>query len=689
MPNSTPAAGAIVLHVADSGRDAWSGRHEAPTPDGRDGPLRTFTGARDAVRRLRGTRAEVGPVTVRVQAGLHLLDESFTLESCDSGRPGAPVVYEAAAGAEVILAGATRLAASAFEPVSDPALLARLDPAARGQVRQIDLRSQGVRDLGEFPDHFQGFPAVPELFVNHRRMTLARWPTEGWCTIAQFIDPGSWLAPPGCPTTGQGGTFTCDDDRPARWNVDAGVWLHGYWTFDWFDEVIRVRAIDAANRQITLAAPARFGVKPRNPAPRRWCAINVLEELDSPGEYHIDRGTGLLCLWPDEPLHDACILLSTLRSPVVAMREVAHVIFRGFTLEASQSHGLEATGGRALSIEHCTVRGTGELGIRIEGGAEHRVTDCHIYDTGTGGLRLSGGDRRTLTPAGHVAINNHIHHFSVHRQTSAYGLWLAGVGNRAAHHDIHDAPHQAVAIVGNDHLFELSRVHHVCLSTDDCGALYKGRNPSCRGNVIRFNHWHDIGSPRGHGNGAIYFDDGDGGDLVMGNLFVRCCEPGRARWGAVYSHGGHGVRAQNNVFIGCKRALGSGPWSEERWAKCLTGADGHEWPRRLREEVDITAPPYTTRYPELIGFLDLPPTQARVSRAMGNLIFRCDDVCSGNWIVDEHENWITSDDPGFVDAANGDYRLRADAEVFRRQPGFVALPLERMGLLGPAAKAGT
>ena len=44
------------------------------------------------------------------------------------------------------------------------------------------------------------------------------------------------------------------------------------------------------------------------------------------------------------------------------------------------------------------------------------------------------------------------------------------------------------------------------------GAYYTGRNPSCRGNVLRYNYFADVGSDRGHGNSAIYFDDGDGGN---------------------------------------------------------------------------------------------------------------------------------------------------------------------------------
>ena len=40
------------------------------------------------------------------------------------------------------------------------------------------------------------------------------------------------------------------------------------------------------------------------------------------------------------------------------------------------------------------------------------VTGCDITDTGSGGVALEGGDRKTLTPAGLYAENNHIYHYS-------------------------------------------------------------------------------------------------------------------------------------------------------------------------------------------------------------------------------------------------------------------------------------
>ncbi len=48
-------------------------------------------------------------------------------------------------------------------------------------------------------------------------------------------------------------------------------------------------------------------------------------------------------------------------------------------------------------------------------------------------LILGGGDRKTLTPGGNVADNNHIHHYGRWNRMYRNGIAIDGVGNRAAH----------------------------------------------------------------------------------------------------------------------------------------------------------------------------------------------------------------------------------------------------------------
>lgn len=659
-----------TLYVSPAGSDGWTGRLAEPDAAGTDGPFATLGHARDAIRLLRGG------VEVQVRQGTY---GQLRLGPEDSGTPDAPVTYRAYPGEEVRLSGGVAVPEYACRLVRDPDQLGRLDPAARGHVIAVDLRPLGIESPPELPDTYRGSPVVPELFCRDQRMTPARWPNEGWATIANIVDSGS--RPRDGDMSGRPGIFQYSGDRPSQWDVAAGVWLQGYWCYDWYDEFIRVASIDPATRTITFAKPHLYSVMQGNPSPRRYRAINALRELDQPGEYYIDRAAMRLFFWPPEGKGPLRLVVSTLAEPVVSIEGASHVRVRGFTVETTLGDGIAVRGGTDCRIEACDVRNTREVGIRVEDGTKHRVEACDIHHTGTGGLMMSGGDRKTLTPAGHEAINNRIFRFSELQLTYAYGLVLGGVGNRAAHNAIYDAPHEAVTLSGNDHVFELNVIHDVCTETDDSGALHKGRDPSCRGNRIRSNYWYNVGSTMGHGTAAVYFDDGDGGDIVEGNVFLRCGDPGRGSFGTVFSHGGHQNLADGNLFIECKRALGSAPWDDARWLDALNGGQDCFWLDKLRVAVDITKPPYTTRYPELVGFLTPDPAVPRVNVARNNVLVRCGEVSSGNWQVDPAQNLIVDHDPGFADAAAGDYSLDPTSEVFSRLPGFRPIPFRRMGLV--------
>lgn len=640
---------AATFHVATNGDDR---------NDGSVGqPFATLERARDAVRTNSGSR-------VMLHRGTYVLQTTVDFGEKDSG------IWQAAPNEEVRISGGPVLSANEFSPVSDQKILTRLPEIARAKVMQFKL--PGVAP-SEYPTKFRGAPESPELFFNDHRMTVARWPNKGWATISKLLERGA--VPRDGDTSGKLPSFEFSDAEPLRWDICAGVWLQGYWAYDWYDETIRIASLDREHHRITLAAPALYGVQQGNPAPRRFRAINVLEELDEPGEFYIDRLTRTLYFWPPAPIDKSRVVLSTLKGPLIRIKDAANLRFRGVIFEATLGNGIEITGGHDVAIEGCTVRNTREQAIVIHGGRHHRVDSCDIYDTGTGGIVLDGGDRKTLTPASHEAVNNHIHDFSRHQLTAAYAISLGGVGNLVAHNLIHDAPHQAIFIGGNDHVIEYNVLRDVVSGSNDAGAIYKGRNPSCRGNVIRYNFLANIGSRLGDMTCGVYFDDGDGGDTVFGNVFLHC---GGARMGAIFSHGGHGIHADNNVFIDCPRALGSTPWGDALWASAIHGGADCQFPEKLLHEVDITKPPYTTRYPELVGFMDPKPGVPRVSHAVDNVIVRCPAVASGNWQVTK--DFRGDSDAIFVNAAGGDYSIKADSDVFKKLPDFKPIPFEQIGL---------
>ena len=665
-----------TYYVSPQGNDTWTGVLASPNAARTEGPFATLTAARDAVRKLKADKGlPPGGVTVLVRGGVYDLTASFALTAEDSGTPAKPITYRAAPGESVRLTGGRAIPADSFKPLADQAILSRLREDVRDKVVAVDLKALGVTDLGTFPRRYRGAPTAPELFFNDQRMSLARWPNTGWAAVEKIIDSGS--IPRNDDKEARGGIFQYKEDAPSRWLVDKGVWLQGYWCFDWFDETIQVKAIDPATKQITLAEPTVYGVKQGNPSPRRYKALNVLEELNLPGEYYIDREQGKLYFYPPAALKGARIAVSTLAAPLVSLTDVSNVTVRGFIIENGLDRGVAITGGSDDRLQACDIRNVRTLGVDIQGGTNHHLEACDIHHTGTGGVAMSGGDRKTLTPCQHEAVNCHVWRYSEHQLTYANAFLVNGVGTRIANCLIHDAPHQAIGVGGNDHIFEYNTLCNICTETDDCGAYYKGRNPSNRGNIVRNNFFYNIGSPMGHGNAAVYFDDGDGGDFVTGNVFFRCGEPGRGSFGTVFSHGGFDLLADNNVFIECKRPLGSAPWPYKRYMDFLADP---MYRKLLVDDVDITSETYTKRYPELVGFLTMPETRVRVSQAVGNVLVMCGSVSSGNWQVPADQNVITDKDPGFVNAAAGNFALRPDSLVFKQLPNFKPIPFAQIGL---------
>ena len=668
----------LTLYVSPSGSDKNPGSIKLP--------FATIARARDAVREARKNSALSNGVEVVIADGCYSLSEQLKFDAQDSGFVGGPVVYRAEDGAQVSINGSTRIPFSAFKAVKDPAVLKRLDSAAQSQVLSVDLSALGFRKISR-PGVVLRLPFnVPEIFVDNERMTLARWPNEGWATIKKIVFKGtqnntgsvSDSADPKKKRSKEkkGGIFTYEGDRPARWNLEHGIWLHGFWCFDWYDDAIQVAEINAAKKEITLKAPHQYGVRQGNPSPRRWRAVNLLEELDSPGEYYIDPSENTLFFWPKNKLSaDSCIALTSLNSSMVAMKSVSNFIWKDITFEEGYAAGCYVVDCENVRVEACTFRNFRKQAAMVSGGKNNTFSYCHIHDTGAGGLSINGGDRKTLVPGNHRVENCHIHDFSIHKLTYSSGIHLSGVGNIAAHNLLEGAPHMAVGISGNNHIFEYNIVRNVCVSSDDAAAYYKGRNPSCRGNIIRYNLWKNIGSPRGHGNAAIYFDDGDGGDTVYGNIFYRCGDPGKGSFGTVFSHGGHDLVAENNIFIDCKRALGSAPWNYKRWSSFLKSP---LWQKRLLKEVDITSDVYIKHYPALKGFMEPKEDDKRVNYAKRNVFVKCNEVYKKAWEVDD-SNYTTDKDPGFVDLEGENFSLKKDSEIYKLIPDFEPIPLNKIG----------
>ena len=673
----------VALYVAPDGSDKNDGSEAKP--------FASLEAARDKLRGISASGGTASGATVWLKPGIHLRDKTFQLGANDSGAPEAPVVYRSHGTESARLVAGRMVKAADFKPVSDPALLARLDKAAVGKVVQLALTPLNLKHTKPFPVMFSGDGGIMELFVNDLRMPLSRWPNAGaYTTMKTVVQTGDLTGGPGT----KGGTFVYRDERASRWVANANVWLQGFWRAPWEMTTVKVQSITTANQQITFASglPQGLGSKYKRPqgnGKENWCAINLVEEIDQPGEWCIDFGSNTLYFWPPTNLAAAKIMISDMVEPVVEMNGASHAVLRGVTIEGGLGNGLEISGGTKILIAGCTLRNLGKTGVVIHSGTNNGVQSCDLYELGAGGIYINGGNRATLTPGNNFAENNHIHHYAIRTKTYEPGIKLGtiqmqtvgrtstddeldfGVGNRVQHNLIHDAPHAAVLYQGNDHLLEFNEIHHIAQDSGDVGAFYTWNDWTSRGNILRYNFVYQ--SP---GCNAFYMDDGDSGDEIYGNVIYQASS-------GVFSAGGHDNLVRNNIAIEC----GTAYHLDNRGVPRRYNAQNKIMVSRLLS-IKPELPPWSDRYPTLANFLKNKPELPTGSVIETNIAVRCKK--SVGLSAKQAEDWSCSvrdnvdfsdkDDPGFVNAAALDFRLKPDSAVYAKVPGFKPIPFEIIGL---------
>ncbi len=664
-----PSSEQVTFYVATNGNNAWSGTLEAPNAAKNDGPFASLARARDAIRQLKKeNRFPKGGIGVVVRGGTYSIDQPLEFTTEDSGTKDAPISYRAAPGESVRLLGGKVV--TNWKPVTDADVLGKLDASARGQVKQADLRTLGITDFGSASG------GGLELFFNGEPMTVSRWPNEGFVPIVKVLGKTerNVRGTKGCAE----GIFEYEGERPKRWGVERDAWVHGYWFWDWAEQRHRIKSIDIEQRSIEVQPPYHgYGYRKG-----QWFyAFNLLSEIDRPGEWYVDRENGILYSWPPSPVEKGEAIVSVL-PVIVTMKDVSHVALRGFTIEAVRGTAITMSGGAENRVVGCTIRNVGSWAVTVSGGRGHGVVGCDMHQMGGGGISLSGGNRTTLSPAGHFAENNHIHHYARVKRVYQPGITLQGVGNRAAHNLIHNAPHMGMGFGGNDHLIEFNEMHSVCYESNDAGAIYTGRNWTMRGTIIRHNYLHHINGFRERGCVGVYLDDMFSGTEISGNLFYRVTR-------AAFIGGGRDCIVKNNLFVDCNPSLHID-------ARALGWAHGHAdmWIKEGREKGTLSGirykePPYSERYPELVNILDDEPSAPKGNRVSCNVSF------GGKWngvqdsarkyqtiennLVDVDLYLATPDRIGEGKQPRAvDFALKPDSPVWAI--GFDKLPFDKIGL---------
>ncbi|MGW4794653.1 right-handed parallel beta-helix repeat-containing protein [Nonomuraea sp. NPDC004297] len=660
LPPSDP-----VVYVAKNGKDDATGTMKDP--------FATIERARDA---LAGKTSARSPGTVHIREGVY--QTSRTIEV--TGPAQSYVTYAAYPGEQVELAGVTTLAPDRFRRLADvPAddakwsSKSRVPAAAAPDVHVYDLGADGIPagTLNKNGFNWKPQPFAPALITDDVTQTLAQYPNGSTKLGRDHLTVKQ--APKGArdyfsDKTADGTTMPYeqmlelpgpvytvkDPDLAARyekWAKPAGAtepdgtlhetdgWLSGYFGNNYANDRVRIDSVGGAD--ITTGYPTMYV------ATDKWTSFvaqNVLAELDAEGEYYIDRHQDHNTLYyypPGGTVEGKEISLTSFDAPFFELENVTGVTLKGLKL-----NGTTGTGVRLLDAESCTIDGLEILNVSMDavaigeandaitaiaeyrtsrGGHRNRVVNSTLHDLGGGGVFTAGGDRDSLERGDHVVEDNEIYDFSKLATYTPAG-YLYGVGNTFRHNHVHDAPHMAIQIMGNDMEISHNRFERLVTHASDQGVIYAGRDYTYLNNVVAYNLFRDIGAD---GNQAIYMDDGMSGMVVRHNFFDN------VQHGLFYQSG-HSNVASDNVFkdvkyIGHDKLYHEGgkrlPVANakvvvERFNDMLKIGDGTGF-SNTRENVEKWYRHYGRQYPGIRAWYVPVDSQGQVCTAVG--VTECTD----------------------------------------------------------------
>ena len=438
-------------------------------------------------------------------------------------------------------------------------------------------------------------------------------------------------------------------------------------------------------------------------ARKRFLAENVFEALDDPGEWYLDRATGVLTYIPmpgetpdeTEVIAPVAPQLVSIIGDTEAGLPVQHLSFRGITFEHANINmpddgycvaqaevgirstggkspfpsAVEATGARSCALEGCTVRRVGYYAVEFGASChDNAVVDCELYDLGAGGVKVGAttlypeGDERN---ASGLRVEDCLIAHGGRMHPAAVGVWIGHASDNAiVHNEIRDFYYTGVSVgwrwgwgwsAAKRNLISHNQISDIGQRRlSDLGGIYTlGES---EGTVLSYNRIHDVSRVL-YGGSGIYHDQASMGILSENNVVYRTQDAGFT------VHWGKDNTARNNIFaygeqdqVNPGRTDLSGPITFER--NIVLWAEGSLNRRRaIRDD-------YSSNHN-----LYWPGEGREFTFAQG--------LTLDDWRATGRDVDSVVAAPGFADPESGDFTLAADSPAL--DLGFVPIDTSDIG----------
>lgn len=691
------------IFVSTVGDDSGDGSEEEP--------LRTLEKAIDVANEMREDSDKL--IEILLREGTYSVTN--TIKIINSQKDDSLLKISAYQDEKVTINAGVDIPLSAMNIADSDFTNAIIDKPNAGSVLQYNLKDAQIEDFGEIS--LRGHlisdekEAQAELSLNGEVQKLAGWPNGEYTGLIKPTDSNEY----GKRTKSgiaNGCSFKVNYDRPSQWSKPEQAWLSGTigpnYEFDYYP----VSRFDSEEKRVYLSRGAleKYYTEPY------YRFENVPEELDEPGEYYIDRQSGMLYFYPPEDAPKDSVLTITMSTPTLDVSRKApnsmfrienskNIVFENLIFKGGRGSAITGKNNSNIKFINCEINSFGENGIRFDASTDITISDCKIHDVGQDGiLFVSCGNYQTLSPSNIVVSNNDIYNFARLERSYKTGIDFGYrcVGATAANNHIHNGPHAGMIFYGVNNDIYGNEFDNLVTEFSDMDALYCNNSnyPWERGNKIHNNYFHDIGKSSMNGRHqinvrAIRTDNRGCGLNIYENLFYNIGDGGNGNGnngiGAITAEGTRN-RIFNNLFVDCNEAY----FNTLQYKEIETADDGTLYPDTiinssgvevantingakvadLKKRMENYLPVYGKQFPELYNYFYEHPNMSKTNEFKNNMIINI-AIPLSNFNGTQNEegfrgsqmltaasgNYVSTSDPGFVSYDNGNLELSSSATL--------------------------